>query len=822
MDTTALGPTMAGGPEPIVEEGYELTYHPDVMNPELQALGQAPVYYYMPNRLRLARKDGKEDGDFLFNLIRFSGVQSADTTVGVTEGSREVAGGVLTFSVTGQVPDHILKTSQQKIIEKYSALPNDHFWGIRTRAEPIFRPAIITANITSITNLSPLADGSVPAVAPRSRARNGSRSGPAFEIRALPSPAFTKLPLTVPASRDASGDSSLTAWYWNVQGTGQGSINVTGTHSYSALVGAYPAAILWEGFHGVYSPINVWMNVKVKFWTPFIKLVIDGHWDRIYEHFEASASGRYAWFGADIKAELNKMRTNGTITVKTMIDPTIQGGDKIQQNLEKRTDLVFNQFMAAAQKMIFEQPTPQPGVAEQASALRSAVSPFGLGLKLNYRRDVTQLNLHYEDEQQFAYLQDDQISGTMEGMFDEMKDDPGAEKKYFLNVYLEDWPRRLARVFKPIASYAGQENNWAGQPVSFLSVQVGYPNTKGEVMWTGKAFQRSDPPDANWSFSLTQKQLADVENPPEGWKPDLTYVKRKVHLLEPPDPQEAPFVRIQIDANEIALDPEPNGSLMNDTTIEVRADSAGKLIVGPISLDVPLENDKQVVEVTFEPTDENFQPIGRDPVRFQWMFADQNESRFWSIYTGDPEFRPFFRYQVRVIVKGSIFTKGMEWTGPWEGASANGPLMVNVPTPEGEGVTTRARSFFAEEAVSFTPVSTAPPPVRAKTTARTAMDRGRPDLEISGYRLTDRSREAPPPVSVSAPPPSHGKPVTEELELEVTPGRAVTERAKQRAAAEGVKAPNYDSDTWGEDMTARPTATVSVSTTRKKTTDRKS
>jgi hypothetical protein len=102
------------------------------------------------------------------------------------------------------------------------------------------------------------------------------------------------------------------------------------------------------------------------------------------------------------------------------------------------------------------------------------------------------------------------------------------------------------------------------------------------------------------------------------------------------------------------------------------------------------------------------------------------------------------------------------------------------------------------------------------------MDRGRPNLEISGYRLADRSREAPPPVSVSAPPPSQGKPVTEELELELTPGRAVTEQSKQRTAAEGVKAPTFDSDTWGEDMNARPTATASVSTTRKKTTDRKS
>src|SRR3990172_5370467 len=84
MAITALGPTNAGGMQPIVEEGYELTYYPDVMNAELQLSGKAPVFYYMPKRLSMARRDGTEDGDFLFNWIRFAGVQSADSTVGGT------------------------------------------------------------------------------------------------------------------------------------------------------------------------------------------------------------------------------------------------------------------------------------------------------------------------------------------------------------------------------------------------------------------------------------------------------------------------------------------------------------------------------------------------------------------------------------------------------------------------------------------------------------------------------------------------------------------------------------------------------------------
>ncbi|ATB33292.1 hypothetical protein [Melittangium boletus] len=44
MATIALGPTFAGGLQPIVEEGYELIYLPDVNNDALQREGKAPVF----------------------------------------------------------------------------------------------------------------------------------------------------------------------------------------------------------------------------------------------------------------------------------------------------------------------------------------------------------------------------------------------------------------------------------------------------------------------------------------------------------------------------------------------------------------------------------------------------------------------------------------------------------------------------------------------------------------------------------------------------------------------------------------------------------
>jgi hypothetical protein len=680
MTTNALGPTMAGGLQPIVEEGYELLYLPDINNDALQREGKPPVFYWLPNYVHIARKGGSESADFLFNLIRFAGVQSADTTVGMAEGTREVAGGILTFTATSAPTDHALRASQDKITQQWTAQP-DFFWGIQGNQKPVFRPAVITSNITTISNISPIANKGVPAFV-RGPKDGPSRSG--FRVVASSTP--PDLPATV---RDGApvGENNLDPWYWQMQGQGAGSIDASGQNAFSALVGAYPAAILWQAFHGTASPVVVIQNLKLKVWSPIVELRIHGDWTKIFQHFSAATHAHYLWASADIAVEINKMRTNGTLEVDVKVDQTLPGADKIAEQIDKRTDLVLGKFMEQAQKVIFE--PPQPNV--QAAQASNSGGPWGVGLALKYRRDETNLTLDYHETRQFAYLQDHTISSSLEGMYDEMKRDPTAETKYFRSAYLDGWPQILGRVFKPVVS-------WASQPVAFLSAQVGYPNTKGELQWNGTIFQKSDGENASWKVGITQKESADVANPPSGWTPDKTFVKRKVHMLEPDDGFANPLVKTQIDQNTIDLDPEPNGTLFNDTILEVRADSAGRFAVGPITLGAVLDDARQTVEVAMEPTNDQGDSLGRETVRFSWKFSDQDQPRFWSIYTGDPTLRPFFRYKVSVVIKGSLFSKGQAWEGPWVEANGNGPITISVPLPDGEGVQPRQPPIMVVDA----------------------------------------------------------------------------------------------------------------------------
>src|SRR5690349_15428571 len=182
MAITAMGPTMAGGTQPIVKDGYGLLYLPDVNNWELQSSGQSPVFYYVPNQVRMARKDGPDTGDFLFNLIRFAGAPSQEGTVGTAE-DQEVAGGLLTFTITGAAPEHVLRQSQEQIIEQWRNSP-DFFWGIRGQAPPVFRPAIVTANTTTISNVSPTPRG-LPMLASRGRGK-GAIVARGMPVRDLP------------------------------------------------------------------------------------------------------------------------------------------------------------------------------------------------------------------------------------------------------------------------------------------------------------------------------------------------------------------------------------------------------------------------------------------------------------------------------------------------------------------------------------------------------------------------------------------------------------------------------------------------------------
>src|SRR5207237_525455 len=142
---------------------------------------------------------------------------------------------------------------------------------------------------------------------------------------------------------------------------------------------------------------------------------------------------------------------------------------------------------------------------------------------------------HYDETVDEEYLQEHTISSSLEGFYNEIKKDPDAEKKYFTNLYLDDWDSRVSWIAKPVVNWMDPTKKWVGDPVEFLSIQVGYPRTDGSLEWKPKIFQSTDTVEStNWAEFFNQKKASDVTNPPQNWSSDKKFVKRVVHLMEPP------------------------------------------------------------------------------------------------------------------------------------------------------------------------------------------------------------------------------------------------------------------------------------------------
>lgn len=711
--TDAVGPVFTGGFEEFVandESGaqYTILYLPDLNNDKLQREGKPPVYYWVPGSVRMARFG--DTGDFKFHHTHFVGTLNEDLHVGV-EGRAEVAGGNLSFTTTSRYPTSALQQAEQQLLDKFRG-DNDRYWGWRSRVAPTFRIAPIKSNVTAVTNLAPGANGSAPAEGIGNPAPgSGASAGPGTPGGARNIVGRADLTQRVIHGRNA-GITNLDAWAWELQGQGPGSVT-GGENAYAGLMGALPSELIWAGFHGGASPIVVAQHMQMPVWSQEIYIKITGEWDRIFQHFSAHANARYLWFSADVKAEFNKLRISGGIKVEMHIDGTIPGADKMEEEINKRIDMVVEKFMQQASQRIFEPAPPEVEPAQAPSGgIFSSIFGGGGGLALKYRRDETKLRLFYEETRNHRYLQPTTISSSFEAFYNEMKKDPDAERKYFTRLVLGDLSRKVLRVIKPVVNWPDPAKEWVGEPVAFLSAEVGYPGPSGSLQWLPNVFQSTDTTDqTTWKPAFVQREKDEIVNPPTGWEPDMAYIRRRVHLSEPIGATDNRYVKIDVEKNVIELDPA-EGLLSNEQVLEVRADSVGKLEVGPLEIDAMLQDASQVINVEFKPRGRKHDGNERAVTKFDWHHDDMNTERFWEIYTGQLDYTPLYDYRVQVTVKGTIFTPGMSWRGPWVEGQGNGPLMIHVPRPDEDGVTSRnltSREIMSDEPVSLDDPDTSTP-----------------------------------------------------------------------------------------------------------------
>jgi hypothetical protein len=499
--------------------------------------------------------------------------------------------------------------------------------------------------------------------------------------------------------RDLRSTSNLDLWAVQLDGTGPGSIT-GGENAYGGLLGAIPSELVWAAMHGNASPFFVSQTLMIPMATPVVELTIKGHWKKIFDHFSAQATGGIAFFSADVSVELETLRRSGDIEVEMVVDQTVPGAEAIASQLEKTKSLVTEKFIELAKETIF---APVPPV--EAAKARKKAGWWNLGVALKVVKKKEFVDLEYRESQVWKYNRQDVISSTLEGLRREIAGDEEASKKYFHLVSLGDLNRKLRRIVRPVANWRDPDIAWSGDPVSGLGIEFGYPNTRGEITWKGTQFAAAGGNDQSWEPEWVQLTRDEVANPPSGWEPGRTLVRRKVILDQSTSALTDPMNRVIVERDVVDIDPAPTFS--DEMSVDIRADNAGVLEVGPIQLGVVLEGNTQVVEVSIRPLGRTHDGMEREVVKFSFTGDDQDQPRRLKIFTGDPTYEPAYEYQVRVITKGTLFSEGMEWGhGPdtWLTGLGNGPLTVSVPRPGAEG-TSEPRALRRDEVLSLPPPS---------------------------------------------------------------------------------------------------------------------
>lgn len=690
-----VGPIYTGGFEvtTVSQDGvdYTLLYLPDKHNDLMQQAGKPPVYYWLPKGVRLAEKP---NGDFKFYFLHFAGVQTGSTTVGVIPGmTREITGGALSFTVTMAPPDGVLAKVHQQILDTWKD-KGDRYTMYRSSApkpalgDPAFlRPVSFASNTVSVTNASLNADGNLT---------SGGGTDPFF---------------------------------WKMQGQGPGATDPLAENSFTCMMGSTAAEIVAAGFKANQSIISVVENVQVPLWAPISKLSMTSNWQRVFDHFSADLNVHYFWAAADVKATWNDLRLSGDIKVDIEIDPTIPGAGDTQKTIDKFIDMLIPMWLDQAKQVIF-QPMPQVPDAQAPSSGSTGLFGwgFGAGLALNYRHDQVDIANSFQFQVDQRYLQPSTVGGTLDGLADLLKKDPTQLRKYFGELYLDDYDRMITVACKPDVNWPDPGKQWTGDPVDFVEVQVGYPDTAGALGWSGNPFSppanpaevvpanpaaglpggspgSSNPSAAPSSFvtfadgssstvwfaRMTQKQAIDVASPPQDWTPDKMYVKRSVIFKSAVPDTDSPYLRQRVEVNKIDLDPGDNGTLTNDLAQPVKCDHTGTLNVGPIYLGIHLTGN-WTVDLVLKPKGTRLDGTSRDDdaVTFMYSAADQATQRYWTIYTGQPDYAPEFSYQVTVNRNATLddpTPANDGWTGPWVELAGNGPHTLIVPRVGEPGVT---------------------------------------------------------------------------------------------------------------------------------------
>lgn len=606
---------------------FSMIFYPDVNNDLLRQAGMPMHFYYVPQSVHLAKDFINGQKQYKFHLQEFAGILTKDGNIG-TPKDLELAGGYLTFSTTMATDESVMakiRASLQADLQKrYS---KSALLGWNSALPPVvIGPVQITQAMTVIHKIGM---DNLPAA-----------YGP-------PMGAFV------------------------VQGEGEANLTPTGTNAYSVMLGSIPVQMVKAAALSGDSNIGVENYIKYKIHTQPFTLKITGKWESIYQHLSAAFKGRYLFASADVSAEWNNMRKSGVIQVEMSIDGEFVTPDKEKQ-LEEYKEAIVKQFLEAAQKAIIE---PAPPQVEPAKAEDKGSWFWNASGAFKFRKDRSTLDLSYEEKRQLTVLRSTKISATMQGLASEIKKDPKRKDLYFSLVALDEGFQKVHVVASCNANWG--ENGEDGDPIQRIDLQVGYPDSKGNLVWkaSGKykennadteisedaepAFWDKSTQDRLYLFDFMKQKGLPID------KQNKIFIKKNIRFKERPN--------VMVNTTTIE-------EVTEDRIIEARGESAGKFAV-KISLDDDSQlPPKMKIVVTCKADgmpDEVFE--------FNEKNTEEGSPTYnWEIYYAKPTDIRNWKYRVDVTLSGpNVLSKKLKWSQDWTPGTARGRnVVLGVALPE--------------------------------------------------------------------------------------------------------------------------------------------
>ncbi|MEV8477560.1 hypothetical protein [Streptomyces sp. NPDC051173] len=605
------GPTEIDGSRTVETDGYRFVFYPDVLNSTRTSGCQASTFYWMLDRLYLARKEGTGARPYDFSFSRYTRLGGR---------AQEDVCGMVRFTLVADVPENVINNATHKLY--MDSTISDPYWGTASWWSEAYIP--LTFHYTHTT-------------------LSGTGVNSAHVVRRL---------------------TGADPWYCEKQGATTGPITVRDRRTYTTLMGKHYTELFHRAVVENAEPLTVNRTLGIEFVAPTSSFTLRGNWPAVRAELLKETRGTDRDITLDrIRSALDRARTAGDLAVDCVPDHTVPDDSRFVQNLLRHTGCTDGRFLELARAAVLE------GAGHAPTALATDAdgppNPWGTSWRVA-PVDPPDPELNGVTEGAFRYLRPISVPTRFSPEFEEIRADAAT---YFFTHYPDDTAHTLQRVFRPVIAH----DNPA---VASVSVCCGYPDTTGKILWEGRVFPRpsgadGEPGPGPWVYRTTQKSKDEIADPPPGWAPDRTFVKRRVQL-RPGAEASGELCVVQNDAEEIDIDPGPHGALFNDVAIDVSVTMVRHLDVHPIRLHRKAGRN-ETVRVRLEALNPSGEPDGTHAAEFRWQGDEDHRARRWIVFPDTPDFPARFRY--RVTVQNGEISR----TGPWIASCGSGSLHIFAP-----------------------------------------------------------------------------------------------------------------------------------------------